>query len=52
MSDLFFEQLEIPRPHANLGVSGGSHAQQTAARQQPSVLWPGTNWPTMTTTRW
>ena len=31
MSDLFFEELEIPRPHVNLGVSGGSHAQQTAA---------------------
>ena len=31
MSDLFFDELEIPRPHANLAISGGSHAQQTAA---------------------
>ena len=30
MSDLFFEELGIPEPVANLGVGGGSHAQQTA----------------------
>lgn len=30
MSDLFFEQLEIPRPDINLGVGSGSHAVQTA----------------------
>ncbi len=30
MSDLFFRQLGIPQPDVNLGVGGGSHAQQTA----------------------
>jgi UDP-N-acetylglucosamine 2-epimerase (non-hydrolysing) len=30
MSDLFFRQLGIPEPDVNLGVSGGSHAVQTA----------------------
>lgn len=31
MSGSFFEQLEIPEPHANLECSGGSQAEQTAA---------------------
>ena len=30
MSDLFFEQLAIPRPDFNLGVGSASHAVQTA----------------------
>jgi len=30
MSDVFFNQLELPRPHYYLGVGSGSHAQQTA----------------------
>ncbi len=30
MSDVFFRQLELPEPHLNLGVGGGSHATQTA----------------------
>jgi UDP-N-acetylglucosamine 2-epimerase (non-hydrolysing) len=30
MSDVFFEQLAIPRPDVNLGVGGGSHGVQTA----------------------
>lgn len=30
MSDVFFEEMEIPRPKYNLGISGGSHAQMTA----------------------
>ncbi len=30
MSDLFFRELEIPKPNVNLGVGGGSHAVQTA----------------------
>lgn len=30
MSDNFFTQLEIPEPDINLGVGGGSHAEQTA----------------------
>lgn len=29
MSDVFFEELGIPRPDAFLGCGGGSHAQQT-----------------------
>jgi UDP-N-acetylglucosamine 2-epimerase (non-hydrolysing) len=30
MSGSFFEQLEIPEPHANLECSGGTQAEQTA----------------------
>ena len=30
MSDIFFNQLEIPRPDYNLGIGGGSHTQQSA----------------------
>ncbi|WP_128543030.1 non-hydrolyzing UDP-N-acetylglucosamine 2-epimerase [Larkinella soli] len=30
MSDVFFNQLELPQPDYFLGVGGGSHAQQTA----------------------
>jgi UDP-N-acetylglucosamine 2-epimerase (non-hydrolysing) len=29
MSAIFFEELELPRPDFNLGISGGSHAEQT-----------------------
>lgn len=29
MSDLFFEELEIPRPDYNLGIGSGSHGEQT-----------------------
>jgi UDP-N-acetylglucosamine 2-epimerase (non-hydrolysing) len=41
MSDVFFEQLEIPAPDVNLEVGSGSHAQQTAeimSRFEPVVL--------------
>lgn len=31
MSDIFFQQLEMPEPDCNLGVGSGTHAQQTAA---------------------
>lgn len=31
MSDVFFEQLDLPRPDQNLGVGSGSQASQTAA---------------------
>lgn len=30
MSDIFFNQLEIPKPKYNLGIGGGSHTQQKA----------------------
>ncbi len=30
MSDVFFADLGLPRPHVNLGVGGGTHAEQTA----------------------
>lgn len=30
MSDIFFQELEIPNPDYNLGVGSGSHTQQTA----------------------
>ncbi len=29
MSDIFFEQMELPRPHHHLGVAGGPHGQMT-----------------------
>ncbi len=29
MSDVFFEEMDIPTPHHNLGVGGGSHGQNT-----------------------
>lgn len=31
MSEDFFEQLNIPKPHLNLGAGGGTQAEQTAA---------------------
>src|SRR6188768_2010886 len=31
MSEVFFDELGIPRPDLNLNVGSGSHAQQTAA---------------------
>lgn len=30
MSDIFFQQLEIPTPEYNLGIGSGTHTQQTA----------------------
>lgn len=41
MSDVFFQQLEIPVPDLNLGVGSGSHAVQVAeimARFEPVVM--------------
>src|SRR5579863_6579728 len=41
MSDVFFQELEMPEPDVNLGVGPGSHAQQTAqimACFEPVVL--------------
>ena len=34
MSDLFFNELAIPKPHVNLEVGSGSHAVQTAEIMQ------------------
>jgi UDP-N-acetylglucosamine 2-epimerase (non-hydrolysing) len=34
MSDVFFQQLEIPEPDCNLSVGSGSHAKQTATIMQ------------------
>jgi len=31
MSGIFFDGLEIPPPHVNLGVGSGSHGSQTGA---------------------
>jgi UDP-GlcNAc3NAcA epimerase len=31
MSDVFFEELDIPRPDCELGVGSGSHGEQTSA---------------------
>ena len=30
MSNVFFDELDIPRPDYNLGVGSGTHARQTA----------------------
>jgi UDP-N-acetylglucosamine 2-epimerase (non-hydrolysing) len=40
MSEIFFQQLDMPTPGVNLGVGSGSHAQQTAhilSRLEPIV---------------
>lgn len=29
MSEVFFQEMDIPRPHINLEISGGSHGQMT-----------------------
>ena len=29
MSEVFFEEMDIPKPDYNLGISGGSHGQMT-----------------------
>ncbi len=34
MSDVFFDELSIPRPDVHLGIGSGSHAQQTAQVMQ------------------
>jgi len=41
MSQVFFDELELPRPDVNLEVGSGSHAQQTAQvmlRFEPVLL--------------
>ena len=34
MSSIFFEELEIPDPHVNLGISGGTHGAMTGEMLQ------------------
>lgn len=29
MSDIFFQEMEIPRPDYNLGIAGGTHGEMT-----------------------
>ena len=29
MSDIFFKELDIPKPDYNLGISGGTHGKMT-----------------------
>jgi UDP-N-acetylglucosamine 2-epimerase (non-hydrolysing) len=47
MSDLFFQDLDLPQPDTHLGIGSGSHAAQTAAvmeRFEPVVLQEKPDW--------
>lgn len=47
MSETFFRDLDLPKPHKYLGVGSGSHAAQTAAvmeRFEPVVLEEKPDW--------
>jgi UDP-N-acetylglucosamine 2-epimerase (non-hydrolysing) len=47
MSQIFFEELEIPQPDVNLEVGSGSHAQQTASimsKFEPVLLEQRPDW--------
>lgn len=47
MSDVFFQQLNIPEPDVNLHVGSGSHAQQTGEimmRLEPVILERSPDW--------
>jgi UDP-N-acetylglucosamine 2-epimerase (non-hydrolysing) len=47
MSEVFFDQLKIPRPDVSLAVGSGTHAEQTAAimvRFEPVVLERKPDW--------
>ena len=37
MSDVFFEELNIPKPDYNLGVGGGTHGQNTGRMEIPTA---------------
>jgi UDP-N-acetylglucosamine 2-epimerase (non-hydrolysing) len=38
MSDVFFEQLELPRPHTYLGMGSGTHASRRRVSYHFDVL--------------
>jgi UDP-GlcNAc3NAcA epimerase len=38
MSDIFFDELEIPRPHYNLGIGGGNHGAMTGRQLEAIEL--------------
>ncbi len=46
MSDIFFEELDLPRPDVNLAVGSASHAVQTVCRESserrpsPAPIYP------------
>ena len=47
MSDVFFEQLDLPAPDLNLAIGSGTHAWQTAEiMTRLNQLWsiPGLRW--------
>ena len=47
MSQVFFDELELPRPDINLGVGSGSHTHQTAnvmLRFEPALLTHNPDW--------
>jgi len=58
MSQVFFDELELPQPNVNLEVGSGSHAQQTALimqRCERMVLDYRPDWgscPATSTPRW
>ena len=37
MSDVFFQDLELPAPDINLGVGSGTHAEQTGQAMMPGI---------------
>ena len=37
LSDIFFDELEIPRPDVNLGVGSGPHGQQSDVQRGPRL---------------
>ena len=38
VSEVFFEELELPQPDIYLGVGSGSHAQQTAGQENKGMF--------------
>lgn len=48
MSDVFFQELELPEPDQHLGVGSGSHATQTAAIMTGYEQWINAHRPDIT----